>query len=84
MDHWISCRPVVINHFSAKSRSAGTALYDACIPSPGFPESAMQWINHALLQATRKTAPPNGYCRKEECLSFLTMPDLPVVSVEKT
>ena len=54
----------------------------------------MQWINRALLQATRTTAPPNGYFRKEECLShrgiylyglsFLTMLDLRVVSVEKT
>ena len=44
----------------------------------------MQWINRALVQATRKPAPPNGYCRKEECLSFLTMLDLRVVSVEKT
>ena len=44
----------------------------------------MQWINRALVQATRKTAPPNGYCRKEECLGFLTMLDLRVVSVEKT
>ena len=43
----------------------------------------MQWINHAV-QATRKTAPPNGYRRKEDCLSFLTMLDLQVVSVEKT
>ena len=43
----------------------------------------MQWINRALVQATRKTAPPNGYCRKEECLSFLTMLDLRVDSVEK-
>ena len=43
----------------------------------------MQWINRALVQATRKTAPPNGYCRKEECLCFLTMLDLRVVSVEK-
>ena len=53
------------------------------MPGPGFPESAMQWINRALVQATRKTAPPNGYRRKEECLSFLTMPDSRVVSVEK-
>ena len=44
----------------------------------------MQWINRALVQATRKTAPPNGYRRKEDCLSFLTMLDLRVVSVEKT
>ena len=44
----------------------------------------MQWINHALVLATRKTAPPNGHCRKEDCLSFLTMLDLRVVSVEKT
>ena len=42
----------------------------------------MQWINHALVQATLKTAPPNGFRRKEECLSFLIMPDLWVVSVE--
>ena len=48
-----------------------------------FPESAMQWINRALVQATRKTAPSNGYRRKEECIGFLTMPDLRVVSVEK-
>ena len=66
------------------SRSTGTALYDAWIPSPGFPETAMQWINRALVQATRKTAPPNGYRRNEDCLSFLTMLDLQVVSVEKT
>ena len=43
----------------------------------------MQWINRALVQATQKTAPPNGYCRKEDCLSFLTMLDLRVVSLEK-
>ena len=43
----------------------------------------MQWINLALVQATRKTAPPNGYHRKEECIGFLTMPDLQVVSVEQ-
>ena len=43
----------------------------------------MQWINCALVQATRKTAPPNGYSRKEDYLSFLTMLDLRVVSVEK-
>ena len=43
----------------------------------------MQWINRALEQATRKTAPANGYRRKEEFLSFLTMPHLRVVSVEK-
>ena len=43
----------------------------------------MQWINLALVQATRKTAPPNGYRRKEEYIGFLTMPDLWVVSVEK-
>ena len=73
-----------IKHFSAKSRSTGTALYDAWMPAPGFPESAMQRINRALVQATRKTAPPNGYRRKDESLSFLTMPDLLAVSVEKT
>ena len=73
-----------INHYSAKSRSTGAALYDARIQSPGFPETAMQWINRALVQATRKTAPPNGYRRKEDCLCFLTMLDLRVVSVEKT
>ena len=72
------------NHYIAKSWSTGTALYDAWIPSPGLPESAMQWINRALVQATWKTAPPNGYCRKEDCLSFLAMLDLRVVSVEKT
>ena len=43
----------------------------------------MQWINRALVQATWKTAPPNRYCQKEDCLSFLTMLDLRVVSVEK-
>ncbi len=53
------------------------------MPAPGFPESVMQWINRTLLQATRKSAPPNGYRRKEESLSFLTMPDLRAVSVEK-
>ena len=58
-------------------------LYDASMPGPGLPESAMQWINRALEQATQKTAPPNGYRWKEECLSFLTMPHLRVVSVEK-
>ena len=73
-----------INHYSAKSRSTGTALYDAWIPSPGLQESAMQWINRALVQATRKTAPPNGCCRKQDCLSFLIMLDLRVVCVEKT
>ena len=73
-----------INHFSAKSRSTGTALYDAWLPAPVFLESAMQWINRALVQATRKTAPPNGYRRKKESLSFLTMPDLRAVSIEKT
>ena len=52
-------------------------------PGPGFPESAMQRINRALVQATQKTAPPNGYRRKDESLSFLTMPDLWVVSFEK-
>ena len=35
------------------------------------------------MQATRKTAPPNEYRWKEDCLSFLTMLDLRVVSVEK-
>ena len=44
----------------------------------------MQWINCAPAQATLKTAPPNGYRRKDACLSFLTKPDLWVVSVEKT
>ena len=34
------------------------------------------------MQATRKTAPPNGYRRREDRLSCLTMPDLRVVSVE--
>ena len=40
-------------------------------------------VNRALVQATRKTAPLNGYWRKQDCLSFLTMLDLRVVSVEK-
>ena len=44
----------------------------------------MQWTTRALVQATWKTAPPNGYRRKEECLSFLIMPDLRAVSVEKS
>ena len=44
----------------------------------------MQWINRALVQATRKTAPPNGYWRKEECIGFLTIPDLRVVSVDES
>ena len=44
----------------------------------------MQWINRSLVQVTRKTAPPNGYRRKPDCLSFQTMLDLLVVSVEKT
>ena len=82
MQHFVSI--LQFNHHSAKSQSTGTELYDACIPSSGLPESAMQWINRALVQAIRKTAPPNGYRRKEDCLSFLTMLDLWVVSVEKT
>ena len=44
----------------------------------------MQRINRVLVQATLKTVPPNRYRRKEDCLTFLTMPDLRVVSVEKT
>ena len=54
------------------------------MPAHDFPESAMQWINRELVQTTRKTAPPNGYHRKEESLTFLTMPYLRAVSVEKT
>ena len=66
------------------------------VPSPGLlgqrfmtlecqlPVLAMQWIKRALVQAARKTAPPTGYRRKEECLSFLPMLDLRPVSVEKT
>ena len=34
---------VMFGHFSGKSRSTGTALYDAWMPGPGFPESAMWW-----------------------------------------
>ena len=45
--------------------------------------NSYQWINRALVQATRKTAPPNGYRRKDDCLIAKSMLDLRVVSVEK-
>ena len=50
---------------------------------PVFRNRRWQLINLALVLATRKTAPPNRYRRKDECLTFLTMPDSRMVSVEK-
>ena len=52
---------MLLNYFTAKSRSTGPALNDAWMPVPGFPEWAMQRINRALLQATLKSVPPKWF-----------------------
>ena len=61
------------------------------VPSPGLPGQRFMMLeyrvpvyrNQRCSGGHTETATPNGYCRKQDCLSFLTMVDSWVVSVEK-
>ena len=50
---------------------------------PVFRNQRCSGLTAHLYKPHGKTAPPNGYRRKEESLRFLTMPDLRAVYVEK-